>query len=69
MRHTIGTRGKQALRREVDEREKLEVNGGLRERTIMKTYLRGKNGPRDHVETVISGGGPGPARRKTQVYS
>ena len=57
------------LRCKVDEEEHLRIYGGLREEIGTKTYLHGPINERgEKFETAISGGGPGPARKKKKIH-
>lgn len=64
----VEMRGQEALRRKLDEEEHLTIYGGLKEGIEMKTCLHGPNGLRDKIENTISGGEPGPTRKKEEIY-
>ena len=56
-----------ALRNKVKAEEHFEIYRGLKRRGI-KTHLHGPGGLRENAETAISDRGPGPARKKKEVY-
>ena len=68
VRGMIGIRGKEALRRKVDNEKHLEIYEGLIEGIGMSLYLHGPIGLREKIEAAISGKGPGPARKMKEIY-
>ena len=61
-------RERPALRNQVKYEKPSRDMGGLREGIGMKTYLHGPTGFGKNAETTISCRGPGPARKKKEVY-
>ena len=55
-----------ALRNKVKEEEHLEIYGGLRYRN--ENVFARPNGLRENADSAISCRGPGPARKKKEVY-
>ena len=55
-------------REKVGSEKHLEIHGGLREGIGMKRYLHGPMGFAKTLELAISCRGPGPARKKKEVY-
>ena len=60
----IELRGKKTLRQKVDEEERLKINGGLRKRIGMKTYLLDY----EKLEAAILDRRPRPTRKKEEVH-
>ena len=58
----IEERKRQALRNKVEEEKHLRIYWGFWEDVGMETYLR------DKTETAIPCRGPGPTRKKTEIY-
>ena len=63
----IEKREKEMLRCKVDEEEHLRIYGGLRGDRD-EDIPAWPNGRGEKSETAISGGGPGPTRKKKKMY-
>ena len=62
------SRGKASAEKQGERRRTLEIYGGLRKEIGMKNVLARPTGLRANAETAIPCSGPGPARKKTEVY-
>ena len=68
-RYNAERRERLALRNKVNSKKHLEMYGGLSIGLGMKTYLHGPKDSGENAETAISCRGPGPARKKKEVYT
>ena len=60
--------GKEMLRRKVDEEGHMRIYGGVERGDRDENISAWPNGRGEKFETAISGGGPGPARKKKKMY-
>lgn len=59
-------RSRQALKRNVDEKEYMKMYGGLGDAN--DNVSASPYGMREKVQNAIPGGAPGPARKEEEVY-